>query len=72
MNTTSKSIAVQDMDHFELPSSKLVITYSKRKCNLSENIVQGVQPDLLINFNCSDYKNGTDTMLKRLIIVLKQ
>jgi hypothetical protein len=55
------------MDQFELPNSKLIITYSKRYFKLSEKLTQGVQPDVLLNYNWNDYKNGTDTMIQWII-----
>ncbi len=70
--TGSNPTGYQDMDQFELPSSKLFISYSKRKFKLSEKIVQGVQPDILSNYNWDDYKNNKDTMINKLIKDLKQ
>lgn len=70
--TGSNPTGYQDMDQFELPNSKLIVTYSKRKFRLSEKNVQGVQPDLMINYNWNDYKNNKDTMLDRVIENLKR
>jgi hypothetical protein len=65
--TGSNPRGYQDMDQFELPNSKLIITYSKRYFKLSEKLTQGVQPDVLLNYNWNDYKNGTDTMIQWII-----
>ena len=65
--TGSNPTGYQDMGQFELPNSKLVITYSKRKFKLSETISQGVQPDVLLNYNLNDYLNGKDNMLLWII-----
>lgn len=69
--TGSNPTGYQDMDQFELPNSKLVITYSKRKFNLSETIIQGIQPDVFLNYNWSDFTQGNDNMLKWAIKNIK-
>lgn len=70
--TGSKPTGYQDMDQFELPNSKLVITYSKRRFNLSETVTQGIYPDVILNYNWKDYQNGLDTMLLWVIKDIKK
>jgi hypothetical protein len=65
--TGSNPTGYQDMGQFELPNSKLVITYSKRKFNLSKTIAQGIQPDVLLKHHWSDYQKGIDNMLQWII-----
>lgn len=69
--TGSNPNGYQDMDQFELPNSKLIITYSKRKFNLSETVTNGIQPDVLLIDNWSDYKLGIDNILQWVIKDLK-
>jgi hypothetical protein len=69
--TGSNPNGYQDMDQFELPNSKLIITYSKRKFNLSETVTNGIQPDVLLIDNWNDYKLGIDSILQWVIKDLK-
>ncbi|SFS51194.1 S41 family peptidase [Lutibacter maritimus] len=69
--TGSNPNGYQDMDQFELPNSKLIITYSKRKFNLSETVTNGIKPDVLLIDNWSDYKLGIDNILQWVIKDLK-
>jgi hypothetical protein len=70
--TGSNPTGYQDMDQFELPNSKLVITYSKRRFELSETVTQGIQPDELLNYSWSDFSQGNDNMLQWVIKDIKQ
>ena len=65
--TGSNPTGYQDMDSFTLPSSKLVITYSKRLFRLSDKANTALQPDIIINQKENDLFNNIDTVLKVLI-----
>ncbi|WP_405565772.1 S41 family peptidase [Polaribacter sp. Asnod6-C07] len=65
--TGSNPTGYQDMGQFNLPNSKLVITYSKRKFRLSEKITQGIQPDILLYPKWSNYALGKDDVLSFVI-----
>lgn len=65
--TGSNPNGYQDMDTFTLPSSKLVITYSKRRFRLSNQINTALKPDITIHPKWEDWLNGTDTVLRDLI-----
>lgn len=65
--TGSNPTGYQDMDQFNLPNSKLVITYSKRKFKLSDKTTQGIQPDVLIYPKWSNYTQGKDDVLAHII-----
>jgi hypothetical protein len=65
--TGSNPNGYQDMDSFTLPSSKLVITYSKRLFRLSDKANMALQPDIIINQKENDLFNNIDTVLKVLI-----
>ena len=69
--TGSNPTGYQDMDQFELPNSKLVITYSKRRFELSETVTQGIQPDEFLNYNWNDFSQGNDNMLQWVIKDIK-
>ncbi len=69
--TGSNPTGYQDMDSFTLPNSKLVITYSKRKFNLSSKAKQGIQPDVSLFYNWNDYKNGKDTIMQWIVNNIK-
>ncbi|KAB8155162.1 hypothetical protein EZY14_004555 [Kordia sp. TARA_039_SRF] len=69
--TGSNPTGYQDMDEFTLPNSKLIITYSKRKFNLSNTVTQGIQPDVQLNYNWNDYREGKDNILQWVIKQLK-
>ena len=69
--TGSNPTGYQDMDQFQLPNSKLIITYSKRKFVLSPTVTQGIQPDELLHYNWNDYKSGKDNITQWVIKNLK-
>lgn len=69
--TGSNPTGYQDMDSFTLPNSKLVITYSKRKFNLSSKVKQGIQPDVCLLYNWNDYKKGKDNIMQWLLNNIK-
>jgi len=70
-STGSNPTGYQDMDQFELPNSKLVITYSKRRFELSETVTQGIQPDEFLNYNWKNFSQGNDNMLQWVIKDIK-
>lgn len=70
--TGSNPSGYQDMDSFELPTSKLVITYSKRHFKLSETITQGIQPDIPLNYQWNSLLKGIDSMLVWIVNDLKK
>jgi hypothetical protein len=65
--TGSNPNGYQDMDSFTLPNSKLVISYSKRRFRLSEEVNTALQPDVIVHQNRDDFFNGIDTILKELL-----
>jgi hypothetical protein len=69
--TGSNPSGYQDMDSFELPNSKLVITYSKRHFKLSETVTEGIQPDVTIYPTWKDVKENIDTELTWIVNDLK-
>lgn len=69
--TGSNPTGYQDMDEFILPNSKLRITYSKRLFRIQEVATEGIQPDIFIDYNWEDYSNGTDNILKEVLLMIK-
>ena len=61
----------QDLGQFNLPNSKLLITYTKRKFRLQDEITEGLIPDIIIEPNWLDYKNGFDRVLNWTIDNIK-
>ncbi|WP_452226842.1 S41 family peptidase [Lacinutrix cladophorae] len=57
----------QDMGQFNLPNSKLLITYSKRLFRLQDTKSNGVQPDIYITPKWENYKNGMDEILNWVV-----
>ncbi|MDO6596614.1 S41 family peptidase [Oceanihabitans sp. 2_MG-2023] len=57
----------QDMGQFNLPNSKLLITYSKRLFRLQDTKSNGVQPDIYITSKWENYKNGMDEILNWVV-----
>ena len=69
--TGSNPTGYQDMGQFTLPSSGLVVTYSKRLFRFQDQVTQGVQPDVLIEYNWESYSKGIDNMLEWVIKDIK-
>lgn len=65
--TGSNPSGYQDMGQFTLPNSGLVVTFSKRLFRLQDNITQGVQPDVLIEYDWKSYSKGIDNMINWVI-----
>jgi len=53
----------QDLGQFQLPNSKVLITYTKRLFRLQEKDSEGIQPDVLIPSTRKAYNNGFDEVL---------
>lgn len=61
----------QDLGQFQLPNSKVLITYTKRLFRLQEIDSEGIQPDVLMNPNWKTYKKGFDEVLNWVLQDLK-
>ena len=70
--TGSNPNGYQDMDSFVLPSSKLVITYSKRVFRLSNQLNSALKPDRIIEQKWKDMIDGTDTVLDEILKIIKK
>ena len=71
MPTGSNPTGYQDMDAFDLSNSNLRITYSKRLFRIQEIATEGVQPDVLIDYNWESYANGVDNILEQTVKKIK-
>lgn len=69
--TGSNPTGYQDMGQFKLPNSGMIVTYSKRLFRFQEKITQGVQPDVLIEYDWESYSKGKDNMMQWIINDLK-
>ena len=65
--TGSNPTGYQDMGQFTLPNSGMIVTYSKRLFRFQEKITQGVQPDVLIEYDWESYSKGKDNMMEWII-----
>jgi len=65
--TGSNPTGYQDMGAFELPNSGLVISYSKRKFRFQERANQGLQPDVLMDYEWESFSKGRDNMMEWVI-----
>jgi C-terminal processing protease CtpA/Prc len=65
--TGSNPTGYQDMGTFELPNSGLVISYSKRKFRFQELANQGLQPDVLMEYDWESFSKGRDNMMEWVI-----
>lgn len=65
--TGSNPTGYQDMDQFQLPNSKLVITYSKRRFSLSKQTEKALLPDVILYPKWSNYAIGKDDVLLQVI-----
>jgi hypothetical protein len=65
--TGSNPTGYQDMGQFTLPNSGMIVTYSKRLFRFQDKITQGVQPDVLIEYNWESYSKGIDNMMEWII-----
>ncbi|WP_412986403.1 S41 family peptidase [Pontimicrobium sp. IMCC45349] len=65
--TGSNPTGYQDMGQFKLPNSGMTVTYSKRLFRFQEKVTQGVQPDVLIEYDWQSYSKGIDNMMEWVI-----
>ena len=65
--TGSNPTGYQDMGQFKLPNSGITVTYSKRLFRFQEKVTQGVQPDVLIEYDWQSYSKGIDNMMEWVI-----
>lgn len=65
--TGSNPTGYQDMGQFALPNSGMIVTYSKRLFKFQDRSTQGVQPDILIEYDWKSYSNGIDNMMEWVI-----
>lgn len=70
--TGSNPSGYQDMDTFSLPNSQLVITYSKRLFQLSNESNRPLTPEITIEPHLNDYSEGNDVVLSKLIGRMKE
>ncbi len=70
--TGSNPTGYQDMGQFQLLNSGLTITYSKRFFRFQKRVTQGVQPDVLIEYNWNDFSTGKDNMMEWVIDQIKE
>lgn len=65
--TGSNPTGYQDMGQFALPNSGMIVTYSKRLFKFQDRSTQGVQPDILIEYDWNKYSIGIDNMMEWVI-----
>jgi len=65
--TGSNPTGYQDMGQFALPNSGMIVTYSKRLFRFQDKVTQGVQPDVLIEYDWNSYSKGIDNMMEWVI-----
>lgn len=65
--TGSNPTGYQDMGQFTLPNSGMIVTYSKRLFRFQDKVTQGVQPDVLIEYDWKSYSKGIDNMMEWVI-----
>jgi len=70
--TGSNPSGYQDMGQFTLPNSGMTVTYSKRLFRFQEKIAQGLQPDVLIEYDWQSYSKGIDNMMEWIINDIKE
>lgn len=64
MPTGSNPHGYQDMSEFDLPNSKLIVGYSKRKFRLQEKPDTALEPDVKIPHEWTAYRENRDVMLE--------
>ena len=70
--TGSNPSGYQDMGQFTLPNSGMIVTYSKRLFRFQDMVTQGVQPDVLIEYDWQSYSKGIDNMMEWIINDIKE
>ena len=69
--TGSNPTGYQDIGQFTLPNSGMIITFSKRLFRFQDKVTQGVQPDVLIEYDWNRYSKGIDNMMEWVINDIK-
>ena len=69
--TGSNPTGYQDMGQFTLPNSGMIVSYSKRLFRFQDIVTQGVQPDVLIEYDWKSYSKGIDNMMEWVINDIK-
>ena len=69
--TGSNPTGYQDMGQFTLPNSGMIVTYSKRLFRFQDRVTQGIQPDVLIEYDWKSYSKGIDNMMEWVINDIK-
>ncbi|TPN82884.1 S41 family peptidase [Aquimarina algicola] len=70
--TGSNPTGYQDMGQFVLPNSEMIVTYSKRLFRFQDQITQGVQPDVLIEYDWESFSKGIDNVMEWVINDIKE
>jgi len=69
--TGSNPTGYQDMGQFTLPNSGMIVTYSKRLFRFQNKVTQGVQPDVLIEYDWKSYSEEIDNMMEWVINAIR-
>jgi hypothetical protein len=65
--TGGNPVGYQDMGSFKLGNSGLVVTYSKRLFQFQQEATDGLQPDLLVEYDWKSYVSGVDNILQFVV-----
>lgn len=65
--TGGNPVGYQDMGTFRLRNSGVVVTYSKRLFRFQEEVTQGIQPDITVEYDWNAYINGVDNILQFVV-----
>lgn len=65
--TSAKPSGYQDMGQFQLPNSKVEVTYSKRVYKFIESSTNSIEPDVAVNIDVLGYMQGKDSFLDKVI-----
>jgi hypothetical protein len=65
--TGGNPVGYQDMGSFKLRNSGLTVTYSKRNFRFQQQPTEGIQPDVLVEYDWDAYVNGVDNILKFVV-----
>ena len=65
--TGGNPVGYQDMGTFQLKNSGLTVAYSKRLFRMQDTDTEGVQPDILIEYDWNSYVRGVDNILARVL-----
>ena len=70
--TGGNPVGYQDMGTFKLRNSGLTVTYSKRMFRFQQQATEGIQPDVLVEYDWNAYVNGVDNILKFVVDTISQ